>query len=189
MLFFVGYWRGGAASPFTAVNEILDPTRDAVPGANCHRCTGMTASTKNPRRSNHDRVIKGKAQYSARVRDDVRSSVGGTLSEVMSATISFLSILSTSATGVAVRAVWAIVLALVALAAIDRMKPATPRRPIPVRVDNKATAVYREPDRNQRRRAIVQLSVGSLILGGILASLVGFALAILLEVVGGLLRS
>lgn len=69
------------------------------------------------------------------------------------------------------------------------MKPATPRRPIPVRVDNKATAIYREPDRNQRRRAMVQLSVGSLVLGGILASLIGFAFAILLEVVGGLLRS
>ena len=107
----------------------------------------------------------------------------------MSATVSLFSMLSTSATGVAVRAVWVIVLALVALAAIDRMKPATPRRPIPVRVDNKATAPYREPDNHQRRRAIMQLSVGSLVLGGILASLIGFALAILLEVVGGLLRS
>lgn len=140
-------------------------------------------------RSNHDNVSNGKAQYNARVRDDVRSSMGGTLSEVMSATVSLFSMLSTSATGVAVRAVWVIVLALVALAAIDRMKPATPRRPIPVRVDNKATAIYREPDRNQRRRAMVQLSVGSLVLGGILASLIGFAFAILLEVVGGLLRS
>lgn len=94
-----------------------------------------------------------------------------------------------SATGVAVRAVWAIVLALVALAAIDRMKPATPRRPIPVRVDNKSTALYREPDRNQRRRAALQLTGGAIVLGALVASLIGFAFAIVLEAVGGLLRS
>jgi hypothetical protein len=107
----------------------------------------------------------------------------------MDASVSIFSLLSMSATGVAVRAIWVIVLALIALAAIDRMKPATPRRPIPVRVDNKATAVYREPDRNQRRRAALQLSSGAIFLGAIVASLVGFALAILLELVGGLLRS
>lgn len=84
---------------------------------------------------------------------------------------------------------WVIVLALVALAAIDRMKPATPRRPIPVRIDNKATPLYREPDRDHRRRAILQLSAGTVVLGAMVASLLGFFFAILLEVVGGLLRS
>ena len=83
----------------------------------------------------------------------------------------------------------ALALALVALGAIDRMKPATPRRPIPVRVDNKPTPLYKEPEREQRRRALLQLSSGAVILGALIASLAGFLLAILLEVLGGLLRA
>lgn len=94
-----------------------------------------------------------------------------------------------STTDVALRALWVVALALVALAAIDRMKPATPRRPIPVRVDNKPTPLYKEPERQQRRRALMQLSGGAVILGALLATLAGFLFAILLEVVGGLLRA
>lgn len=133
--------------------------------------------------------MRGNAQYNARDCDGSRCMVGGTLSLVMFATVSLFSVFSMSATGVAVRAISVVALALIALAAIDRMKPATPRRPIPVRVDNKSTPLYREPDRNNRRRAIVQLSGGAIVLGALLASLVGFLFAILLEVVGGLLRS
>lgn len=94
-----------------------------------------------------------------------------------------------SSTDIALRAVWVVALALVALGAIDRMKPATPRRPIPVRVDNKPTPLYKEPDRQQRRRALLQLSGGAVVVGALLATLAGFLLAILLEVVGGLLRA
>ena len=94
-----------------------------------------------------------------------------------------------SSTGVALRALWVVALALVALAAIDRMKPATPRRPIPVRVDNKPTPLYKEPERHQRLRALMQLSGGAVILGALLATLAGFLFAIVLEVVGGLLRA
>lgn len=94
-----------------------------------------------------------------------------------------------SSTDIALRAVWVVALALVALGAIDRMKPATPRRPIPVRVDNKPAPLYKEPDRQQRRRALLQLSGGAVVVGALLATLAGFLLAILLEVVGGLLRA
>jgi hypothetical protein len=94
-----------------------------------------------------------------------------------------------SSTDIALRALWVFALALVALAAIDRMKPATPRRPIPVRVDNKPTPLYKEPDRHHRRRALLQISGGAVVVGALLATLAGFLLAILLEVVGGLLRA
>lgn len=133
--------------------------------------------------------MRGKAQYSGRADDNCGCGGAGTLYSVMFATLSNFSLLSVSATGVAVRAVWVIALALIALAVIDRMKPATPRRPIPVRVDNKAAPLYREPDHSNRRRSIAQLSGGAVLLGALLASLVGFLLAIILEVVGGLLRS
>lgn len=94
-----------------------------------------------------------------------------------------------SATDIALRALLVVALALIALGALDRMKPATPRRPIPVRVDNKPTPLYKEPEREQRRRALLQLSGGAVILGALVASIAGFLFAILLEVVGGLLRA
>lgn len=91
-----------------------------------------------------------------------------------------------SSTGTAIRAGWAIALALVALWCIDRLKPATPRKPIPVRVDQKPTPLYQEPDRQQRRQAIARLTGGAVILGALIACVVGFAVAIALDVLGGL---
>lgn len=91
-----------------------------------------------------------------------------------------------SSTGTAIRAGWAIALALVALWFIDRLKPATPRKPIPVRVDQKPTPLYQEPDRQQRRQAIARLTGGAVILGALIACVVGFAVAIALDVLGGL---
>jgi hypothetical protein len=186
MLFEEMYRFGGCAPFFAAEKLIRDPTRDAAPGATSHRWIGTTAIARTLKSINQDTVMRGNAQYNARVCDGSRCTEGDTLSSVMFATVSLFSI---SATGVAVRAIWVIALALIALAAIDRMKPATPRRPIPVRVDNKSTPLYREPNRDNRRRAVLQLSGGAILLGAVLASLVGFLFAILLEVVGGLLRS
>lgn len=100
-----------------------------------------------------------------------------------------LSLVSMTASGAALRAIWIIALAAAALAAIDRMKPATPRRPIAVRVDQKPTPLYREPDRNHRIRALLQLSGGALVLGALIACITGFMVAVALEFVGGLLRS
>ena len=80
-------------------------------------------------------------------------------------------------------------LALVALAFIDRMKPATQRRTATVRVDNKPTPLYKEPVRQQRWRALVNLSGGAVIVGALLACLIGFLLAMALELVGGLLQA
>lgn len=131
----------------------------------------------------------GRAQYSERCGDDDRCGGRGTLLSVMFSVVSSVSVLSMSATDIALRALLVFALALVALGAIDRMKPATPRRPIPVRVDNKPTPLYKEPEREQRRRALLQLSSGAVILGALIASLAGFLLAILLEVLGGLLRA
>lgn len=97
-------------------------------------------------------------------------------------------IFSVTAADTTVRAVLAVALAVLALAAVDRMKPATPRRPIPVRVDERAAPLWREPDRNGRLRAAGNLGIGSLLAGAVLACVLGFALAITLEVIGGLLR-
>jgi hypothetical protein len=91
-----------------------------------------------------------------------------------------------SSTGTAVRAGWAIALALVALWIVDRLKPATPRKPIPVRVDQKPTPLYQEPDRQQRRNVIARLTGGAVLLGALIACVLGFAAAIALEVLGGL---
>jgi len=88
-----------------------------------------------------------------------------------------------------VRAVWVVALALLALWIVDRMKPATPRRPIPVRVDNKLTPLYREPEQHERRKAIFNLSAGALVLGALVACIIGFMLTIALELVGGLLKA
>ena len=49
--------------------------------------------------------------------------------------------------------------------------------------------MYREPDQQQRRRAIFNLSAGALILGALVACIVGFMLTIALELVGGLLKT
>jgi len=89
---------------------------------------------------------------------------------------------------VTLRAVRAVALALLALAAVDRMKPATPRRPIPVRIDERAAPLWRDPERNERLRAAGNLGVGSIVVGAVLACVLGFLLAITLEVIGGLLR-
>ncbi|CAB4599554.1 unannotated protein [freshwater metagenome] len=94
-----------------------------------------------------------------------------------------------SATGTAIRAVWIIAFAVIALAFVDRMKPATPRRPIVVRVDNKPAPLYREPTPDQKWRSLGKLSGGALLLGTLLACVLGFMLAIALQLVGGLLRA
>lgn len=99
------------------------------------------------------------------------------------------SIVSVTATDTTLRAALAIALAIVALVAIDKMKPAAPKRPVMVRVDRKPTPLYREPDRTQRQRAITSLTVGSVIVGACIACVIGFAVAVALELVGGLLRS
>lgn len=85
------------------------------------------------------------------------------------------------------RALWVMALAAVVLWIIDRSKPAMPRRAIPVRVDKSKTPLYREPERNQRLRALANLSAGSVIVAGLVAVLVAFVAALVLEVVGGLL--
>ena len=142
-----------------------------------------------PNNTSHDTVIRGNAIRNPRIDAGRRGGAGGTIVLFMSASIFLSSIFAITATGAGTRAVWVVAFAFLALACIDRMKPATPRRPIPVRVDNKSTPLYREPNRDNRRRAVLQLSGGAILLGAVLASLVGFLFAILLEVVGGLLRS
>lgn len=87
------------------------------------------------------------------------------------------------------RALWVIALALVALGAVSRMKPATPRSHAVVRVDRKPVPFHRQPERNEVRRAAGQLAGLSVVLGAVVACLAGFALAVLLGLVGDLLRS
>jgi len=113
----------------------------------------------------------------------------GTLVSLMDLSFVSLSLMSVSTGGTTIRALWVIALALVAIGAIDRMKPATPKRPAMVRVDNKPTPLYKEPDRRLKLIAIAQLSKWALLLGALAAILIGFLLAIALELVGGLLRS
>ena len=97
------------------------------------------------------------------------------------------SILSLTATGTAVRALWVVALALVVLWMVDRMKPSAPRRTIPVRVDHTKAPLHQETERPQKLRALAHLTGGSIVMGALVACIVGFILAIALEVVGGLL--
>lgn len=92
-----------------------------------------------------------------------------------------------SSTETAVRAGWAIALALVALWIVDRLKPATPRKPIPVRVDHRPTPLYQEPGRQEKRNALLRLSGGAAVAGALIACTVAFVAAIALELLGGLL--
>jgi hypothetical protein len=107
----------------------------------------------------------------------------------MSTSILSSSMFAITATGAGVRAMWVVALALIALAFIDRMKPATPRRRAVVRVDNKPTPLYAEPERDQKWRALANLSGGAIFFGALLACILGFLFTIAFEFVGGLLRA
>lgn len=135
----------------------------------------------------HDNVMTGSTKRSERSPEGVGVGGSGTLSLFMSDSVYVLSTMMMSSTGTAIRAAWAFALALVALWIIDRLKPATPRKPIPVRVDQKSTPMYQEPERQQRRNAILRLSGGAVLLGALVACIVGFAAAMALELLGGLL--
>ena len=143
----------------------------------------MVTSTNQPM------VSIGSATRSDRVSTDRELDSGGTLWSLMLFPSSFSLILSSTAGSMGVRAALAIALACVALVVIDRMKPATPSRPIHVRVDHKPVPLHREPDRRQRTRTAGTLSVGAVFAGTIVACIVGFILTVALELVGGLLRS
>lgn len=141
-----------------------------------------------PNNTNHASVISGKATYTPLGRAAIGlGGGGGTMGVSMAFSLISTSILAANATGTAVRALWVMALAAVVLWIIDRSKPATPRRAIPVRVDKSKTPLYREPERNQRLRALANLSAGSVIVAGLVAVLVTFVAALVLEVVGGLL--
>ena len=134
-------------------------------------------------------MISGRANPNPRIGAGRRGGTGGTIELSMSTSILSSSVFAITATGAGVRAVWVVALALVALAFIDRMKPATPRRRAVVRVDNKPTPLYAEPDRDQKWKAIANLSGGAIIFGALLACILGFLFTIAFECVGGLLRA
>lgn len=98
-----------------------------------------------------------------------------------------LSALMLSSTETALRAAWAFALAIIALWIADRLKPASPRKPIPVRVDQKPTPLYQEPRRDDKRSALLRLGGGAIVVGALVACLVAFVAAIALEVLAGLL--
>ena len=162
----------------------------ASPGASSHREIRKVAITSIASMTSHEMVTSGTAITSRR--DSSLGSVGftgggrGTLVSVMVLSLTFLA---TSTAGAAVHALWVAALALVALGTVSRMKPATPKRPAVVRVDQKPTPLYREPDRSQWKRSLAMLAGGSVILGAVIACLAGFALAVALSLVSGLLRS
>ena len=134
-------------------------------------------------------MISGRANPKPRIGAGRRGGTGGTIVLSMSTSILSSSVFAITATGAGVRAVWVVALALVALAFIDRMKPATPRRRAVVRVDNKPTPLYAEPDRDQKWKAIANLSGGAIIFGALLACILGCLFTIAFEFVGGLLRA
>ena len=142
-----------------------------------------------PNNTTQDNVIRGRANPSPRNGAGRRGGTGGTIALFMSTSILSSSLFAITATGVGVRALWVVALALVALAFIDRMKPATPRRTAVVRVDNKPTPLYTEPERDQKWKTLASLSGGAIILGALLACILGFLFTIAFEFVGGLLRA
>lgn len=137
----------------------------------------------------HDNVMIGRTTRKERLPEGEGVGGSGTLLLFMNDSVYVLSTMMMSSTGTAIRAGWAFALALVALWIIDRLKPATPRKPIPVRVDQKSTPMYQEPERHQRRTAILRLSGGAVLLGALVACIVGFTAAVVLELLGGLLGS
>lgn len=141
-----------------------------------------------PNNTNHDNVTNGNAIIRPRCDAAARcAGGGGTMGAPMESFIMSPAILATSATGAAVRALWVLALAFLVLWMVDKMKPAAPRRPIPVRVDRTRAPLYREPERPQRIRALANLTGGSMVLGALLAFLVALLAAVALEVAGGLL--
>jgi hypothetical protein len=126
---------------------------------------------------NHDNVKRGNAAYKRRgIRADVDGITGGgrgTLGWVMDV---FASLTGTDVT---VRAAWVVACALVALAAISRMKPATPKRPAVVRVDQKPTPLYKDPPKQRKLQSGGLLGGGSLVFGAAVACIVALALALL----------
>lgn len=104
---------------------------------------------------------------------DVDNTVGGgrgTLGSVMNL------VASLSGTDVTVRAAWVVVCAVVALAVISRIKPATPRRPAVVRVDQKPTPMYKAPEKQKRWQTTGILGAGSLVVGAVIACLIAIVL-------------
>ena len=142
-----------------------------------------------PNNTSHDKVIIGRAYPRPRNGAGRRGGTGGTIALFMSTSILSSSLFAITATGAGARALWVVALALVALAFIDRMKPATPRRTAVVRVDNKPTPLYAEPEREQKWKTLASLSGGAIILGALLACILGFLFTIAFEFVGGLLRA
>lgn len=134
-------------------------------------------------------MISGRANPNPRIGAGRRGGTGGTIALSMSTSILSSSVFAITATGAGVRAVWVMALALVALAFIDRMKPATPRRRAVVRVDNKPTPLYTEPERDQKWKAVANLSGGAIFFSALLACILGFLFTIAFEFVGGLLRA
>lgn len=142
-----------------------------------------------PNNTSHDTVISGRANPSPRNGAERRGGTGGTIALLMSTSNLSSSLFAITATSAGARAVWVIALALVALAFIDRMKPATPRRTAVVRVDNKPTPLYAEPERDEKWKTLASLSGGAIVLGALLACILGFLFTIAFEFVGGLLRA
>ena len=142
-----------------------------------------------PNNTTQDNVIRGRANPSPRNGAGRRGGTGGTIVLFMSTSILSSSVFAITATGAGARAVWVVALAFIALAFIDRMKPATPRRTAVVRVDNKPTPLYAEPERDQKWKSLASLSGGAIVLGALLACILGFLVTIAFEFVGGLLRA
>ena len=142
-----------------------------------------------PNNTTQDNVIRGRANPSPRNGAGRRGGTGGTIMLFMSTSILSSSLFAITATGAGARAVWVVALAFIALAFIDRMKPATPRRTAVVRVDNKPTPLYAEPERDQKWKSLASLSGGAIVLGALLACILGFLFTIAFEFVGGLLRA
>jgi hypothetical protein len=99
------------------------------------------------------------------------------------------AILAASTAGTTVRALWVMALAMLAVAAVARMRPGGQRRAVLVRVDQRPAPLYRAPDRRKVRRSAVTLAGLSVVVGALLATAVGLVLAVLLNLVGDLLRS
>lgn len=180
----------GTESPvLDAANSIRGATAIASPGASSKRCIRTAAIAIIRNNTSHDTVIRGNANKSPLVGAGRRGGVGGRIVLFMNASIFLSSIFAVTAQGAGARAVWVVAFAFLALACIDRMKPATPRRTAVVRVDNKPTPLYKEPAREQKWRALANLSAGAILLGALVACTVGFLLTIAFEFVGGLLQA
>lgn len=99
-----------------------------------------------------------------------------------------IPLIGQSVTGVTIRSLLVVILTLGAIFLLGRSKPARPTQPIVVRVDNRTTPLYKEPNQQRRLLATGTLGAGAIVIGAVFTVLISVVIAYAVTTVTGLLR-